>query len=32
MIDTLRGELAQVRKDKEAEIARLVATKPKPKA
>lgn len=32
MIDTLRGELAQVRKDKDAEIARLVATKPKPKA
>ena len=30
MIDTLRGELAQVRKDKEAEIARLVAAKAKP--
>jgi uncharacterized coiled-coil DUF342 family protein len=30
MIETLRGELAQVRKDKDAEIARLVASKAKP--
>jgi chromosome segregation ATPase len=30
MIDTLRGELAQVRKDKDGEIARLVAAKAKP--
>ena len=30
MIETLHGELAQVRKDKDGEIARLVAVKAKP--
>jgi uncharacterized coiled-coil DUF342 family protein len=30
MIETLRGELAQVRKDKDGEIARLMAVKAKP--